>query len=196
MRAALRWAPWTSSPSCRRRQCSPRPWPSRRWSSRRLRTVSASSRVNSRVAREENAMDGSTAPAFKVNELTPDPTVQFDPKVTRSYVTYAHRLAARGLVNSGVGGMVIRVAHAGHEHGVCYAKPQGISLEEVEEEDLVITDIPYGRILRGERATTVGHQMNREILRLRPDVNCVIHLHHDETISFMAAGYDTIRSLS
>ena len=66
--------------------------------------------------------------------------------------------------------MVIRVAHPDHPDGVCYAKPQGISLEEVEEEDLVITDIPWGRILQGERATTVGHQMNREILRLRPDV--------------------------
>ena len=145
---------------------------------------------------EESVMDGSTTASFKVNELTPDPDVQFDPKVTKSYVTYAHRLAARGLVNSSVGGMVIRVAHPGHEHGVCYAKPQGISLEEVEAEDLVITDIPWGRILRGERATTVGHQMNREILRLRPDVNCVIHLHHDEMIAFMAAGYDTIRSYS
>lgn len=141
-------------------------------------------------------MDGSTSPAFKVNELTPDPHVQFDPKVTKSYVTYAHRLAARGLVNSSVGGMVIRVAHPDHADGICYAKPQGISLEEVEEEDLVITDIPYGRILRGERATTVGHQMNREILRLRPDVNAVIHLHHDEMIAFMAAGYDQIRSFS
>ena len=142
-------------------------------------------------------MDGTTAQSFKVNELAHDPDVQFDPKVTKSYVTYAHRLAARGLVNSSVGGMVIRVVHPGHpEHGVCYAKPQGISLEEVEEEDLVITDIPWGRILRGERATTVGHQMNREILRLRSDVNCVIHLHHDEMIAFMAAGYDEIRSFS
>ena len=60
----------------------------------------------------------------------------------------------------------------------------------------MITDIPCGRILAGERATTVGHQMNREILRLRPDVNAVIHLHHDEMIAFMAAGYDTIRSFS
>ena len=64
-------------------------------------------------------MDGSTSPAFKVNELTPDPSVQFDPKVTKSYVTYAHRLAARGLVNSSVGGMVIRVAHPDHADGVC-----------------------------------------------------------------------------
>ena len=141
-------------------------------------------------------MDGSTV-AYKVNELTPDPAVQFDSKVCKAYVTYAHRLAARGLVNSSVGGMVIRVAHPGHpEHGVCYAKPQGISLEEVEEGDLVVTDIPYGRILRGDKATTVGHQMNREILRLRPDVNAVIHLHHDEMIAFMAAGYETIRSFS
>src|SRR5690242_14781628 len=141
-------------------------------------------------------MDGSTAPTFKVNELAPDPNVSFDPKVCKSYVTYAHRLAARGLVNSSVGGMVIRVPHPDHEHGVCYAKPQGISLEEVEAEDLVITDIPFGRILRGGRATTVGHQMNREILRLRPDINCVIHLHHDETIAFLAAGHEEIRSTS
>lgn len=140
-------------------------------------------------------MDGMNPP-FRVNELTPDPRVSFDPKVSGDYVKYAHRLAARGLVNSSVGGMVIRVPHPDYEQGICYAKPQGISLEEVEVEDLVITDIPYGRILAGERATTVGHQMNREILRLRPDVNCVIHLHHDETIAFLAAGYEEIRSFS
>jgi L-fuculose-phosphate aldolase len=95
-------------------------------------------------------MDGSPNRTFQVNELTPDPNVVFDPKVVKSYVTYAHRLAARGLVNSSVGGMVIRVAHPDHPDGVCYAKPQGISLEEVEEEDLVITDIPWGRILKGD----------------------------------------------
>jgi len=48
------------------------------------------------------------------------------------------------------------------------------------------------RFLYGERATTVGHQMNREMLRLRPDIHCVIHLHHDETIAFFAAGYDKL----
>ena len=141
-------------------------------------------------------MDGSPTPTWRVNELTPDPTVSFDPKVVKDYVTYAHRIANRGLVNSSVGGMVIRVAHPNHEHGVCYAKPQGLSLEEVEDGDLVITDIPHGRILAGERATTVGHQMNREILRLRPDINSVIHLHHDEMIAFMAAGYEEIKSYS
>jgi ribulose-5-phosphate 4-epimerase/fuculose-1-phosphate aldolase len=141
-------------------------------------------------------MDGSPNPTYRVNELTPDPAVSFDPKAVKDYVTYAHRLANRGLVNSSVGGMVIRVPHPGYPDGVCYAKPQGISLEEVEAGDLVITDIPWGRILAGEHATTVGHQMNRETLRLRPDVNSVIHLHHDEMIAFMAAGYDKIRSFS
>jgi ribulose-5-phosphate 4-epimerase/fuculose-1-phosphate aldolase len=141
-------------------------------------------------------MDGSSAPTYRVNELTPDPAVTFDPKVVGDYVTYAHRIANRGLVNSSVGGMVIRVPHPNYPDGVCYAKPQGISLEEVEDGDLGITDIPCGRILAGERATTVGHQMNREILRLRPDTSCVIHLHHDEMIAFMAAGHDKIRSFS
>jgi len=141
-------------------------------------------------------MDGGAQRTWQVNELTTDPNVPFDPKVVKDYVTYAHRLAARGLVNSSVGGMVIRVPHPDYADGVCYAKPQGVSLEEVEAEDLVITDIPYGRILQGGRATTVGHQMNREILRLRPDVNSVIHLHHDEMIAFMACGYDKIRSFS
>jgi len=141
-------------------------------------------------------MDGIQAPPYRVNELTPDVSVTFDPTVSASYVKYAHWLAARGLVNSSVGGMVVRVPHPDYPDGICYAKPQGVSLEEAEVEDLVITDIPYGRLLAGEKATTVGHQMNREILRLRPDVNCVIHLHHDETIAFLASGYEEIRSFS
>lgn len=141
-------------------------------------------------------MDGTSEPRYRVNEHTPDPRVVFDPKVGESFVTYAHRMNARGLVQSTLGGMAIRVAHPDYPDGIVYAKPQGISLEEVTTDDLVITDIPYGRILHGERATTVGHQMNREILRLRPDINCVIHLHHDETIAFLAAGFQEIRSTS
>src|SRR5262249_32311310 len=49
-------------------------------------------------------------------------------------------------------------------------------------------------ILYGDRGTTVGHQMNREILRLRPDVQAVIHLHHDETIAFFAAGFVGVKN--
>lgn len=137
-----------------------------------------------------------TAPVYVVNEYTPDPSVLFDAAIGATYVKYAQMLVTRGYVQSSLGGMVIRASHPDYPDGICYAKPQGISLEEVGVEDLVITDIPYGRVLYGERATTVGHQMNREILRLRPDINCVIHLHHDETIAFLAAGFQEIRSTS
>jgi ribulose-5-phosphate 4-epimerase/fuculose-1-phosphate aldolase len=123
------------------------------------------------------------APRYLVNEYTPDPAVTFDAAIAASYVRYAHMLAARGYVQSTLGGMVIRVPHADYPDGLAYAKPAGVSLEEMSAENLVITDIPYGRILFGDAATSVGHQMNREILRLRPDVNCIIHLHHDISMS-------------
>jgi L-fuculose-phosphate aldolase len=137
-----------------------------------------------------------TTPLYVVNEYTPDPAVVFDRDIGAAYLKYARMLVERGYVQSSLGGMVIRQPHPDYPDGICYAKPQGISLEEVEIGDLVITDIPYGRVLYGEKATTVGHQMNREILRLRPEVNCVIHLHHDETIAFLAAGFQEVRSTS
>src|ERR1043166_525159 len=130
---------------------------------------------------------------FRVNELTPDPAVRFDPKIAEQYLRYARMLAARGLVYSSTGNLVMRVRHPQYPDGVLYAKCQGISLEEMSIDDLVITDVPCGRILYGDRATTVGHQLNREIMRLRPDVNAVIHLHHDETIAFFAAGFEELR---
>src|SRR3954463_14611649 len=137
-----------------------------------------------------------TAPRYLVNEYTPDPAVAFDAGVATNYVRYAHMLAARGYVQSTLGGMVIRVPHTDYPDGVAYAKPAGVSLEEMSIDDVVITDIPYGRVIHGNAATSVGHQMNREILRLRPDVNCVIHLHHDETIALLAAGAEEIKSFS
>jgi ribulose-5-phosphate 4-epimerase/fuculose-1-phosphate aldolase len=135
-------------------------------------------------------------PPYLVNEYAPDAAVSLDRTIAETYVRYAHRLAARGYVQSTLGGMVIRVPHPAYTDGIAYAKPAGVSLEEMSIEDLVITDILSGRILFGNAATSVGHQMNREILRLRPDVTCVIHLHHDETIALLAAGCEEIRSFS
>ncbi|MDB5922066.1 MAG: class aldolase [Betaproteobacteria bacterium] len=135
-------------------------------------------------------------PPFQVNEYAPDPAVKFDRSIAQNFVRYAHMLAARGYVQSTLGGMVIRVAHPDFADGLAYAKPAGVSLEEMGVDDVVITDIPYGRVLHGNAATSVGHQMNREILRLRSDVDCVIHLHHDETIALMAAGCEEIKSFS
>src|SRR2546422_1243134 len=55
-----------------------------------------------------------------------------------------------------------------------------MSLEEVEAEQLVATDIPTSRILHGEGITSIGHNLSREILRLRPDINATIHVHDED----------------
>jgi ribulose-5-phosphate 4-epimerase/fuculose-1-phosphate aldolase len=55
-------------------------------------------------------------------------------------------------------------------------------------ENIVITEIPTSRLLYGSRTTSIGHNLNREILRLRPDIGAVIHVHDDATISFFGSG--------
>ncbi len=134
----------------------------------------------------------SLPPHSQVNLIAPDPAVAFDRKIGEQYLRYARMLAQRGYVASSTGNLVLRVPHPAYPEGVCYVKCMGTSLEEMSLDDLIITDVPQGRILYGDRGTTVGHQMNREMLRLRPDVNAIIHLHHDETIAFFAAGYEKL----
>jgi len=138
-------------------------------------------------------MTQTAAAVYHVNQLTPDPAVALDRKIGEQYLRYAAMLSRRGYVASSTGNLVMRVPHQDYPQGVCYVKCMGVSLEEMTLDDLIITDVLHGRILYGDRGTTVGHQMNREILRLRPDVNAVIHLHHDETIAFFAAGFQELK---
>jgi ribulose-5-phosphate 4-epimerase/fuculose-1-phosphate aldolase len=112
----------------------------------------------------------------------------FDGSIGALFLTYAARLVARGYVHNSLGNLAIRVACSGYEHGVVYTKHAGVSLEEATLEHIVITDVPTPRLLFGTRPTSVGHQLNREILRLRPEMNAVIHVHHDETIAFFSRG--------
>jgi ribulose-5-phosphate 4-epimerase/fuculose-1-phosphate aldolase len=131
--------------------------------------------------------------AHRVNQIAHDNSVVFDQTVAETYLRYARMIADRGYVSAATGNMVMRQSHPRYPDGICYVKCQGVSLEEMTVKDLIITDVPHGLILYGDRGTTVGHQMNREILRLRPDVQAVIHLHHDETIAFFAAGYQELK---
>jgi ribulose-5-phosphate 4-epimerase/fuculose-1-phosphate aldolase len=123
--------------------------------------------------------------------------VVFDERVGNLLLTYARMVVARGYVHNTLGNVAIRVAHPDFPDGVVYTKPAEISLEETTLEDVVITDIPAGTILHGLKVTSVGHQLNREIFRLRPEVNGVIHVHHDETIAlFASGGFKELRVLS
>jgi len=123
--------------------------------------------------------------------------VVFRHDVAERLIKYGRMVVARGYIHNSLGNIAIRVPHPAFPHGVAYAKHAGVSLEEMELEHVVITDIPTNRLLYGTVPTSVGHQLNREILRLRPDVNAVIHVHHDETIAHFAAGrLDAVRAVS
>jgi len=116
-----------------------------------------------------------------------DAPVAFDPTVGNLVLTYASRVVARGHIHNTLGNLAIRVPHPGFEHGVVYTKHAGVSLEEMTLENVVVTDVPTGRLLCGTIPPSVGHQLNREILRLRPEVSGVIHVHQDETIALLAS---------
>lgn len=111
-----------------------------------------------------------------------------DPQICRQLVKYARMLVARGYVHNTLGNIVVRQPHPDYPHGVAYTKPSRMSLEEVEAEDLVVTDIPTSRILHGSAMTSIGHNLSREILRLRPDIQATIHVHDDDLIAFFGSG--------
>jgi ribulose-5-phosphate 4-epimerase/fuculose-1-phosphate aldolase len=115
-------------------------------------------------------------------------SIEFDPAIGRQFIKYARLVAGRGYIHNTLGNMVMRVPHADLPHGLAYTKHAEISLEEMEVENIVITDVPTSRILWGERMTSIGHNLSREILRLRPDINATIHVHDDATIAYLGSG--------
>ena len=117
----------------------------------------------------------------------PTPVV-FDPVLGRQFIKYAPLVAGRGYVHNTLGNIVIRASHPDHPHGLAYTKHAEISLEEMDESKVVITDIPTSRIVWGSRMTSVGHNLSREILRLRPDINATIHVHDDAIIALLGSG--------
>ena len=114
--------------------------------------------------------------------------VTFDERVAGELLRYARMVVSRGYIHNSLGNIAVRVPHPGFPHGVAYTKHAEVSLEEMSIDNVVVTDIPTPALLHGAVPTSVGHNLNREILRLRSDVNAVIHVHHDETIAFFAAG--------
>ena len=114
--------------------------------------------------------------------------ILFNRAVGGQFLKYASLVSARGYVHNTLGNMVIRVPHPQFPHGLAYTKHAEISLEEMEIENIVITDVPTSEILLGERMTSVGHNLSREILRLRPDIGAVIHVHDDATIALLGSG--------
>src|SRR5688572_7368425 len=97
--------------------------------------------------------------------------VTLDPEVASRFIKYARLVAARGYIHNTLGNIVLRVPHPGYPHGVAYTKHAELSLEEMEAANIVITDIPTSQVLHGDKVTSIGHNLSREILRLRPDIH-------------------------
>ena len=114
--------------------------------------------------------------------------MEVDREIAGTFLKYARLLAARGYIHNTLGNIVMRVAHPGYAHGVAYTKHAELSLEEMEAQNIVVTDIPTSRVLVGDRVTSIGHNLSREILRLRPDVQATIHVHDDALIAFLGSG--------
>ncbi|MGE3150499.1 MAG: class II aldolase/adducin family protein [Pseudorhodoplanes sp.] len=113
--------------------------------------------------------------------------IRFNKAIAAEIVRYGRMVVDRGYIHNTLGNVAIRVPHPDYPHGIAYTKHSGISLEEMTIDNVVITDIPTEKLLYGEVATSVGHRLNREIFRLRPDVNAVIHAHDDQTIAFLGS---------
>ncbi len=116
----------------------------------------------------------------------PTPVV-FDPAIGRQFVKYARLVANRGYVHNTLGNIVMRSPHPDFPHGVAYTKHAEVSLEEMELDNIVITDVPTSRIVWGDGMTSVGHNLSREILRLRPDIGATLHVHDDAVIALLGA---------
>lgn len=123
--------------------------------------------------------------------------VTFDPAIGRQLLKYARLLAARGYVHNTLGNIVIRAPHPDYPHGLAYTKHAELSLEEMELDNIVVTDIPTNRVLHGNKITSIGHNLSREILRLRADIHATIHVHDDALIAFFGSGaYASVGMLS
>jgi ribulose-5-phosphate 4-epimerase/fuculose-1-phosphate aldolase len=116
------------------------------------------------------------------------PAIAFQKEIAEQIVRYGRMVVARGYIHNSLGNIAIRVPHPSFPHGLAYTKHSGVSLEEMTIENVVITDVVTGDLVHGSIPTSVGHKLNREIFRLRSDVDAVIHVHHDETISFLGSG--------
>ena len=114
--------------------------------------------------------------------------VTLDAAVAKTFIKYARLVAARGYVHNTLGNIVMRVPHADYPHGVAYTKQAELSLEEMEAGNIVVTDIPTSRILMGDKLTSIGHNLSREILRLRPDIHATIHVHDDALLAYFGSG--------
>ncbi|WP_434597169.1 class II aldolase/adducin family protein [Pseudomonas sp. R4-83] len=110
----------------------------------------------------------------------------FDLEIGTSILQYGQRLAARQLLVNTLGNIAVRSQCPYWQREVIYTKHRGVSLEECGLQHLAVLDMRSDELLHGRFRPSLGHQMHREIMRLRSDVNATVHLHPNDVIAFFS----------
>jgi L-fuculose-phosphate aldolase len=106
--------------------------------------------------------------------------------VAAQFLRYARMLVARGLISNTLGNIAVRIDDPCATQSAIVTKRRGVSLEEMERDDLVVTAIETNKLILGTIPPSDGHRMNRAVMAHRPDVAAVIHTHPDVVIGYFS----------
>lgn len=119
-----------------------------------------------------------------------DAGIAVNADIVRNILKYGQFMAAHGLVYNTFGNIAFRSSALQHDPYVIYTKRRGVSLEEMSEDDVVITDSTSYKLLFGKISPSNGHHMNAAMLAERSDIHAVIHSHPNSLIAYFASKDD------
>lgn len=106
-----------------------------------------------------------------------------------NHAELCHRLAVacQVLANEGLGDMIWGHAsvRSQDDPNVVLIKPHKMGLEEIRPEDIIAVNLAGERIL-GDRPKHIETYIHTEIMRARPDIQSVVHVHASSTVVFSA----------
>ena len=63
-----------------------------------------------------------------------------------------------------------------------WINPEGITFDQIEPDDILRVNL-QGDIVEGQHKQHPGEFIHREIFRLRPDVQAIVHTHSENTVN-------------
>lgn len=108
---------------------------------------------------------------------------QINKELAQQIVDYGKKMYRAGLVTGTGGNISLRVPG----EDAYLISPSGMPYEEITADDIVMMDMD-GNQIGGKRRPSVEKNMHRNILKMRPEFNAVIHTH-----STYASAYASLR---
>lgn len=110
-------------------------------------------------------------------------------KSIREILTFANRIVKRGFICNTLGNIAVKIFDDRLPNGEgILTKRKGVSLEELDREDLIVTDLRKKVLYAGEIPPSGGHFLNQKIFLSNnsDSVIAVIHTHPDSLIGYMS----------